>query len=64
MLDVRLGVVLGVPGQKVVEIGVDVFRRGVLVDDGVGRVGLLGIVLKAPACSVASNHCPNWFMAR
>jgi len=63
-VDVGLGDVLAVPVQQVVEFGVDVFGRAVLVDDAVGRVRLLGMVLKAPAWSASSNHWPNWFTAR
>ena len=66
MVDVGLGHVLVVPVEEVVEFGVDVFPRAVLVDDtvgpgrvGPGRVGLLGSVLKAPAWRRVSNHWPN-----
>ena len=33
VVDVRLTDVLAVPGEQIVELGVDVFRRAVLVDD-------------------------------
>ena len=62
MVSVRLAHVLAVPREQVSESTCSGGQYSWTMPSGL--VGLLAMVLKAPAWRRASNHCPNWFMAR
>ena len=60
MVDVRLGVVLGVPRQQVVKFGVDVFRRAVLVDDAAGPGRVVGQGLEGAGMGTSFEELALW----